>query len=190
MIDLNTTTDLNTTLNHRLLESALLTRVPNDSLQLDDETLLAAINKQSRLTTQQAKKLLNSPLSILRFRHLYQAQQVQQQAWSGSKGLLLAAASEQDVSLLSTSDHLWNLHFLPLQQGAVNMVLKCQAGDEWVDQLVDAEQIIEVRDNKGHLICEGELDDAGELEAKWPFTLSPRQYFQDIGEGFVVRPKT
>lgn len=179
--------DLNLLLQHRMLEATLIKRIPEDTLQLNDELILAVINQQKTLTQQQAKSLINSPLTILRFKHLYNTQQAT--VWIGSEGLLLAAASKNEISSLSTTDQLWALHFLPIEQNLFNVILKCQADDSLLDKLIESEQKIQITDHKGNHIFQGVLDDEGELEAKWPFQLSPRHYFQEIGEGFRVTPQ-
>ncbi len=154
---------------------------------LDDKTLRTAIAHEKPLTTAECEQLLDSPLTLRRFKMLDAEQRNSVAGWHSSNGLLLAAESEQPLPSLSTVDGLWQLHFLLGRGDELRVTLKCVGDDSLLNSLVESERVIDALDCAGNLICSGVLDDEGELDARWTFEELPREYFQQVGGRFQVR---
>lgn len=171
----------------RLAEAALLAPKAGDRLVLDDDSLRAAIERRRPLSETQKQQLLDSPMTLRRFKRLAQQIQNAVAGWEGSQGLLLAAAGNDDLQSLSTEDGKWELHFMPGRQQEIRLVLKC-LDDVLLAALLQQQREIQARDSGGNILCQGTLDDDGELDTRWPFDLPPREHFQLVGGRFVVGP--
>lgn len=201
---MKTTPDLTATqtLDLKLAEALLLSRaVPNDRLVLADATLLAAIDGSRALTANERQALQASPLTLRRFRDLVLQRRAASETasevpaaandatWSGSHGMLRAAASSATLDELETDDRCWTLHFLP-DGGKWQVVLKLAGAAPFAPQLMREQPLISVVDGGGAIILQGRLDADGECERSWPFERAPAPHFHSCGAGFSVVPAT
>ena len=181
-----------------LQQRLLLARaVPGDRLMLADATLLAALDGGRPLTAAERQALAGSPLTLRRFRALSHGRRVRSglqhaaaandDAWSGSSGMLRAAASGAPLAELVTDDRCWTLHFLP-QDGDWQVILKLADGAPFAPRLMREQPLISVVDGGGAIILQGQLDADGECEQVWPFTQAPAPHFHQRGAGFSVVP--
>lgn len=179
----------NKDLNIRLMEAVLLERKAGDQLVLDDNSLKAAIEGDQPLTKSQVAELVNSPLTLRRFKHLVAELQQAVAGWSGSDGLLLAAAGENnELEAIDSEDKMWTLHFQPGRRGELEITLKLHDNEKLLDELIASERAVEVVDVEQNTLCSGALDDNGEVTSKWTMDETPRDHFMRIGGRFVVRP--
>jgi hypothetical protein len=173
-------------------QTLLARRVEGDRLMLPDSVLLAALDGSRALTPNERSALAQSPLTLRRFRQLAMDHRTTHKAandasWSGSRGMLRAAAGSAALDVLSTDDGCWTLHFL--QQGELWQVILALAADApYAARLLREGPPLRVRDGTGAAILRGRLDADGECEAKWPFALAPAAHFQQHGATFVVEP--
>jgi hypothetical protein len=185
-------------LDARLRERALLGRAtPGDRLVLADATLLAALNGTRVLTPNERQALSASPLTLRRFRQLSLERHAAAQprshaaandpAWSGSTGMLRAAATATALESLVTDDNYWTLHFLP-QDGGWQVILSLSAGAPFAARLLNEQPLLRVIDGGGAIVLQGRLDADGECERTWPFATAPAPHFQLYGAGFAVQP--
>lgn len=172
----------------KLIAKALLHPVAEDSLVLDDATLLAAIEGRVLLNREQKKQLLHSPLTLRRFRLLTNLRRAQTH-WQGSEMQLRAAAGEGELPHLDSEDGRFTLHFIAGRGGKINMVLSCKSDPELAQQLQQAEQAIEVVDSEETVLLEGALDESYELAGSWLLAEPPRAHFMRLGTAIVIRPQ-
>lgn len=184
-----------TLFNKRLLEKALTTRKENDWLVLDDDTLIAALDKTQPLTRNEWNALLDSPLTLRRLNVLIQqrrgkrsshdtAEAANDSEWIFSEGYLLAADSGEELTTLTDKDHWWTLVFLK-GPGSIRVVIKLDA-----DAPIAREKHVEVAllDGSGRELLKGQLDDEGEMEGDWPLPdVPPYAHFQSTGGVFRVK---
>jgi hypothetical protein len=193
--DLNSAQD---DLDARLREQLLLSRTaPGDRLMLADATLLAALDGTRALTPNERQALSSSPLTLRRFRQLslerYAAvaaqppQAANDPVWTGSRGLLRAAATAEALESLVTDDGHWTLHFLP-QDGGWQVILSLSAEAPFAARLLRDQPQLRVIDGGGAIVLQGRLDADGECERAWPFATAPASHFQLYGAGFAVEP--
>ncbi|NVD74673.1 hypothetical protein D0T25_10015 [Duganella sp. BJB488] len=182
----------------RLRERALLARaVPGDRLMLADATLLAALDGSRVLTPNERQALSASPLTLRRFRQLSLERQASGRSpqaandpvWSGSGGMLRAAASAAALESLVTDDGCWTLHFLPQGEGW-QVILSLSAEAPFAARLLREHVMVRVIDGGGAIVLQGRLDLDGECECGWPFATAPARHFQMYGAGFAVEPVT
>lgn len=180
----------------KLRERVLLSRsVPGDRLMLADAVLLAALDGSRVLTPNERKALEQSPLTLRRFRHLSQQRRAPAQAvqaandaqWTGSAGMLRAAASAAAIERLATDDGFWTLHFLPEGEGW-QIVLALSVEAPFAARLLREQAMLRVVDGGGAIVLQGRLDADGECERAWPFAAAPAPHFQLHGAGFAVEP--
>ncbi|WP_308937399.1 hypothetical protein [Duganella vulcania] len=185
-------------LDARLRERALLARaVPGDRLMLADATLLAALDGSRVLTPNERQALSASPLTLRRFRQLSLERQASARlpqaandaVWSGSSGMLRAAASATALESLVTDDGCWTLHFLPQGEGW-QVILSLSAEAPFAARLLREHVMVRVIDGGGAIVLQGRLDADGECECGWPFATEPARHFQMYGAGFAVEPVT
>lgn len=185
-------------LDARLRERALLGRaVAGDYLMLADATLLAALDGTRALTPNERQALSASPLTLRRFRQLSLERHAASQpraraaandgAWSGSTGMLRAAATATALQSLVTDDNYWTLHFLP-QDGGWQVILSLAADAPFAARLLNEQPMLRVIDGGGAIVLQGRLDADGECERGWPFANAPGPHFQLYGAAFAVEP--
>jgi len=185
-------------LDARLRERALLGRaVAGDRLMLADATLLAALDGTRALTPNERQVLSASPLTLRRFRQLslqrHAAARPRMHAaandpvWTGSRGMLRAAATAAALESLVTDDGFWTLHFLP-QDGGWQVILGLSADAPFAARLLNEQPQLRVIDGGGAIVLQGRLDADGECERVWPFATAPAQHFQLYGAAFAVEP--
>ncbi len=192
--DLNSAQD---DLDARLREQLLLSRpAPGDRLMLADATLLAALDGTRALTPNERQALSSSPLTLRRFRQLsleryavaaQPPQAANDPVWTGSRGLLRAAATAEALESLVTDDGHWTLHFLP-QDGGWQVILSLSAEAPFAAHLLRDQPQLRVIDGGGAIVLQGRLDADGECERAWPFATAPASHFQLYGAGFAVEP--
>jgi len=176
-------TDTAERLERRLKASALLARrVDNDHLVLDDATLAAALDGVQPLGAAQAQALLDSPLTMRRFRTLAEQRRT---SWQASHGMLRAADDGAALATLETDDGHWALHFLPAD-GGWQVVLKLDPAAPFAASVMGEGALLEVRDGAGAVLLQGGLDRDGECEQAWPFAEAPSPHFQRHGARFAV----
>ena len=176
-------TDNAQSLERRLQASALLARrVDNDHLVLDDATLAAALDGVQPLGAAQAQALLDSPLTLRRFRTLADQRRA---VWQSSHGMLRAADDGAALATLETDDGHWALHFLPAD-GGWQVVLKLDPAAPFAASVMGEGALLEVRDGAGAVLLQGGLDRDGECEQAWPFAEAPAPHFQRHGARFAV----
>ncbi len=189
--DLNSAQD---DLEARLRERVLLSRpAPGDRLMLADATMLAALDGSRALTPNERQALTASPLTMRRFRQLSLERHAAVQpaandpVWTGSRGMLRAAATADALDALVTDDGYWTLHFLP-QDGGWQVILSLSAEAPFAARLLREQPQLRVIDGGGAIVLQGRLDADGECERAWPFATSPASHFQLYGAGFAVEP--
>jgi hypothetical protein len=178
------------TTERRLQEALLLRSRPGeDGLALDDRVLLAALDGSAPLTAAQLAALQASPLTLRRFRHLALERKRAQAAlgWQGSRGMLRAASTAAELSVLVTDDGCWSLHFVP-QGGSWQVILKLEEIAAFAAQLLQRRPMLRVTDGGGAVLLQGRLDADGECERAWPFEQAPVSHFQAHGATFAVEP--
>lgn len=198
---------------HKLQEQALLARsVPGDRLMLADDTLVAALEGDRALTPNERRALQGSPQTLRRFRELALARRHAMQdadaprvaanddAWTGSAGMLRAAASSAALEELVTDDGHWRLHFVfegGPQRGTASasmsgngwqLILKLDAAAPFAARLLREHPLLRVVDGGGAILLQGRLDADGECECAWPFDDAPLPHFQHHGARFAVLP--
>ncbi|WP_343729410.1 hypothetical protein [Duganella sp.] len=178
----------------RLRERVLLSRpAPGDRLMLADATMLAALDGSRVLTPNERQALTASPLTLRRFRQLSLERHAAVQpaandsAWTGSRGMLRAAATAETLDALVTDDGYWTLHFLP-QDGGWQVILSLSAEAPFAVRLLREQPQLRVIDGGGAIVLQGRLDADGECERAWPFATAPASHFQLYGAGFAVEP--
>lgn len=164
---------------HQML---LARRVEGDRLMLPDAVMLEALEGSTPLTVAQLAALEQSPLTLRRFRHLA-LERRSAHAWSGSAGMLRAAADSEPLALLSTDDGCWSLHFAGDQ-----VILALAADAPFAARLMQDQPLLRVRDGSGATVLQGRLDPDGECEHAWPFAAAPAQHFRLHGGSFAVEP--
>jgi hypothetical protein len=173
-------------LERKLREQLLLgRRVEGDRLMLADAVLGAALDGSRPLTANERAALAESPLTLRRLRQLSLDRAAQ--AWTGSAGMLRAAATDTALGELTTDDNHWTLHFLP-QDGGWQVILKLAADAPFAPQLMREQPMLRVLDGGGAIILQGRLDADGECENAWPFDTAPAPHFQQFGARFAVEP--
>ncbi|WP_342114960.1 hypothetical protein [Pseudoduganella sp. OTU4001] len=181
---------MNNTTERKLQEALLLRSRPGeDALVLDDGVLQAALDGSRALTAVQLAALQASPLTLRRFRHLALERKRAQAVlgWQGSRGMLRAASSSAELSLLTTDDGCWSLHFVP-QGAGWQVILKLEAQAEFAAQVLARRPMLRVTDGGGGVLLQGRLDADGECERAWAFADAPDAYFQAHGAVFHVEP--
>lgn len=182
-------------LDSQVEERLLLGRaVAGDRLVLADATLRAALDGSRALTAGERAALQASPLTLRRLRRLSLQRAAapaaaNDGAWSGSRGLLRAAASALALEALETDDRCWTLHFLP--EGTArgwSVILKLAASAPYAPRLLREQPLLRVVDGDGAVILQGRLDLDGECEHAWPFDEAPGAHFQLHGAAFAVEP--
>ena len=185
-------------LDARVRERMLLSRaVTGDRLMLADATLLAALDGTRPLTPNERAALSASPLTLRRFRQLSLARHAAEvtpvavaandPVWSGSTGMLRAAATTEALESLVTDDGCWTLHFLP-QDGGWQVILGLSAEAPFAARLLREQPQLRVIDGGGAIVLQGRLDADGECERAWPFATAPAAHFQLYGASFAVEP--
>jgi hypothetical protein len=134
--------------------------------------------------------LQQSPLTLRRFRQLSLERRAPKQVandrfWSGSVGMLRAAASSAALQQLVTDDGCWTLHFLDTGEGW-QVVLALAVEAPFAAHLLREQPMLRVVDGGGAIILQGWLDADGECEHTWPFENAPAAHFQMFGAGFAV----
>lgn len=185
---MNKPDDIDGKLRERLL---LGRRVQGDRLMLADEVMLAALAGTRHLTANERAALQASPLTLRRFKTLSeQARRTRRPAidgWSGSGGMLRAAADGAQLARLDTDDGYWRLHFIE-QGGAWRVVLALDGSAPFAARAVREQRVLRVLDGGGAIILQGALDADGEYESDWPFESAPAAHFQQFGAVFTVEP--
>lgn len=179
-----------TELDRKLQAGALLgRRIEGDRLTLADEVLAQALDGSRPLTAGERAALQASPLTLRRLRHLAQSRraEVRPGSWRGSRGLLRAADSGAGLDLLRTDDGMWRLHFVDAA-GSLAVIVQLDPEAAQAPSVMAARPTIQVRDGRGALVLEGQLDADGECEGPWPFALPPAAHFQQHGARFEVIP--
>ncbi|RSZ59950.1 hypothetical protein HF313_14610 [Massilia atriviolacea] len=177
----------------KLLERLLLSpRVEGDRLMLADAVLLAALDGSHPLNRAELAALRASPLTLRRFRQLSIARRngaraANDEAWSGSAGMLRAADDGADLERLLTDDGHWSLHFVA-QDGAWRLILSLDAAAPFAARLLREQPMLRVVDGGGAILLQGRLDADGEVECGWPFEGAPAPHFQQFGAHFAVEP--
>ncbi|MES2317412.1 MAG: hypothetical protein V4631_07930 [Pseudomonadota bacterium] len=179
-------------IDRKLQEQVLLARrVEGDHLVLADAILLAALDGSRTLTAGERAALSASPLTLRRFRALSTGQRraalPANDAWSGSAGMLRAAADGHPLGALATDDGHWALHFLE-QDGAWRVILTLAATAPFAARLVREQPMLRVVDGGGAIVLQGSLDADGECESAWPFESAPAMHFHAFGARFAVEP--
>lgn len=177
----------------RVLERMFLRPQENDDLVLDDATLLAALENRQPLSREQWQAMMDSPLTLRRFRILAHRRQARLEAandflWSESEGMRLAADSGEEVDVLRTQDGFWSLHFLQEAEGWL-VVLKLDAAAPYANGLLTQQVKLEAVIGDGVSVLAGQLDASFEVEASWPFAETPLERLRRAGGRFVVRMK-
>ncbi len=164
----------------------------DDRLMLEDQVLLAALDGSRPLDPDQRILLQQSPITLLRFRHLAQQARARKNGgaanddnWQQSGGLLRAADSGALVLSLRTDDHYWSLDFVPEDNGW-QLVLCLDENAPFASQLLDSEHCVRVVDGKQQVLLQGQLDADGECEARWPMPQEPVRHLQQAGAQFRV----
>lgn len=180
----------------KLQERLLLSRaVPGDRLLLADEVLLAALNGTQPLSVGELAALQGSPLTLRRFRHLAlelrrsarPAAAANDAVWSGSQGMLRAAASAEALEALATDDGYWTLHFVPGGEDW-QLILALNPAAPFAARLLRERPEVRVTDGGGAILLQGQLDSDGECERGWAFPSAPAEHFQQYGAQFTVAP--
>jgi hypothetical protein len=184
----------NTDIDRKLQQKVLLARrVEGDRLMLADAILEAAIDGSRVLTANERAALEASPLTMRRLRHLSLARRAAQgpaandDSWSGSHGMLRAAAGHAPLAQLVTDDNCWTLDFLE-QGGHWQVILSLRAEAPFAARLLRELPMLRVSDGAGATILQGRLDLDGECETPWPFDSAPAPHFQQFGAAFAVEP--
>jgi hypothetical protein len=169
----------------RKLQDKLLSgaRKEGDRLMLADDIIGAALDGTRALTAGERAALVQSPLTMRRFRQLA----LDRQAWSGSHGMLRAAATSDAVMALVSDDGCWSLHFIE-QDGRWQVILKLDAEAPIATRLMREHPMLRVVDGGGAIILQGRLDSDGECECAWPFASEPAEHLQQHGASFAVEP--
>ena len=171
----------------KLREHMLLARrVEGDRLMLADAVMLDALAGSRPLTSAERGALEQSPLTLRRFRHLALERRAVG-AWSGSTGMLRAAAGGDALARLATDDGCWSLHFVG-SGGAWQVILALAADAPFAERLMRKQPLLRVRDGAGAIVLQGHLDADGECESAWPFAVAPAPHFQLHGGSFAVEP--
>lgn len=181
---------MNNTTERKLQEALLLRSRPGeDELVLDDAVLQAALDGRQPLNAAQLAALQASPLTLRRFRHMVLERKRAQATlgWQGSRGMLRAASSTSELTVLVTDDGCWSLHFVPEGAGW-QVILKLEAAAGFAAQLLARRPMLRVMDGGGAVILQGRLDADGECERVWPFEQAPEAHFQAHGALFAVEP--
>ena len=187
-------------IDHKVQE-ALLTgrRVEGDCVMLPDAVLLAALEGTRHLSAGERTALEASPLTLRRFRALAIARRRDLDTnattktadtanlWTGSHGMLRAAASGEALAALATDDGYWALHFIDDPDGW-RVVLALDGGAPFAGRLLREQPRLRVLDGDGAIILQGSLDADGECESAWPFAAAPAPHFHQFGAGFSVEP--
>ncbi|MFC5458818.1 hypothetical protein [Massilia niabensis] len=183
--------DIDRKLRERLL---LAPRVEGDRLRLADEVLLAALDGSRPLTAGERAALQTSPLTTRRLRTLALERRAamtgaaNEDAWSGSHGMLRAADTGAALELLATDDGYWHLHFVGAA-GARRVILQLVPEAPFAARLLRESAPVRVLDGSGAEVLAGRLDLDGECEAAWPFADAPFEHFQRRGARFSVHPR-
>lgn len=185
--------ELNSDLARKLATHAILSqRREGDTLVLEDEVMLAALDGSRKLTPEQSNALTSSPLTLRRFRQLamerrQQGRAANDAAWKGSAGMLRAASTAGATGALRTDDGYWTLHVAG-EPGDWRLILAMAADAPFAASLLRAATGIKVLDGQGELLLEGELDADGECEAEWLLDAAPFEHLQQAGATFSVKP--
>lgn len=180
----------------KLIERLLLSpRVEGDRLMLADAVLLAAIDGSHPLSGLELAALRGSPLTLRRFRQLsvdrrsgaQHAGAANDDAWSGSAGMLRAASSGVGLARLLTDDGHWTLHFVA-QDDDWRLILSLDAAAPFAARLLREQPMLRVVDGGGAILLQGRLDADGEIECGWHFDGAPAAHFQQFGARFAVEP--
>lgn len=186
---LKTTAGLDSRVREHLLTAR---RVEGDRLMLADAIISAALDGSRPLTANERDALVQSPLTMRRFRHLAieragEAPASAGRDWQGSTGMLRAASTDTALAELVSDDNHWALHFLARDVGW-QVILKLAADAPFAAGLMREQPLLRVVDGRGAIILQGRLDSDGECESAWPFGLAPAPHFQRSGASFSVEP--
>lgn len=177
----------------KLLERLLVSpRVEGDRLMLADSVLLAAIEGSHPLSHAELAALRASPLTLRRLRQLSierrgDSRAANDDAWSGSAGMLRAASDGAALARLLTDDGHWSLHFVA-HDDAWRLILSLDAAAPFAARLLREQPLLRVVDGGGAILLQGRLDADGEVECGWPFEGAPAPHFQQFGARFAVEP--
>jgi hypothetical protein len=94
------------------------------------------------------------------------------QPWRHSHCILRAAASATPASQVQSEDGWWRVGFSKAAHGW-QIILKLDLEAPFAALALDQALVWQVRDGQGQVLLQGELDEAGELEARWPFADAP-----------------
>lgn len=185
--------DRNQKLSQKLDLSIILNQSRDDDrLMLEDQVLLAALDGSRPLDPEQRTLLQQSPITLLRFRHLALQARARKGGnaanddnWQQSGGMLRAADSAAVVLSLRTDDHYWTLDFVPEDDGW-QLVLSLDGNAPFASQLLETENTVRVVDGKQQVLLEGQLDADGECEVRWPMDHEPVRHLQQAGALFRV----
>lgn len=189
-------TNIESFLSHIAVNGLLKRYKSNDYLVLDDSALQAAIDGSQPLSQIEWDALVNSPLTLRRLivlatraerNGVVRTDAANDEFWSGSHGLLLAADSGNVAPALSTENGWWRLVFLPAEKGW-SVVLKLNADAPFRAALNDGKLAITVIDGRDQCVLSGILDGDGELQMPWPIAVDPYPYLMAAGGHFKVRP--
>lgn len=177
------------------MQEALLTgrRVEGDCVMLSDAVLLAALEGTRHLSAGERTALESSPLTLRRFRALSIGRRRavaganSANLWTGSHGMLRAAASGEPLAALATDDGYWALHFIDDPDGW-RVVLALDGGAPFAVHLLHEQPTLRVLDGGGATILQGSLDADGECESAWPFATAPAPHLHQYGARFSVEP--
>ncbi|NHZ39525.1 hypothetical protein [Massilia aquatica] len=184
---------MNQEADRKLIERLLLSpRVEGDRLMLADSALLAAIDGSHPLNSAELAALRASPLTLRRFRQLAierrgDARAANDDAWSGSAGMLRAASDGAGLVRLLTDDGHWALHFVA-QDDDWRLILSLDAAAPFAARLLREQPMLRVVDGGGAILLQGRLDADGEVECGWHVDGAPASHFQQFGARFAVEP--
>ena len=175
---------------------AIIRRFKSDDWQvLDDQPLIAALEGTQPLSRKEWEALLDSPLTLRRMQVLEAVRRARENKttaandalWSGSEGLLRAAAGSAEAATLATDDGYWTLDF-PRAQDGWWIVLRLDPSAPFASEFVGEGEMPEVAvvDGSGRTLLIGALDEEGKLLARWPDAEAPLKVLSGTGGGFQV----
>jgi len=150
------------------------------------EIVRAVVLTGSEFTPEQMQAVLGCRNSLRYFEKLIKNQKAARNLlnWDGAGALLMAASDSESMPPLDTDDGLCTLRFL--QNGDVWKIVL--SSPELYERLHSSNAGIQVLDHAGNVLLTGKLDEDAELEGDWPFSESPRVYFEATGHTIHVAP--
>lgn len=169
----------------------------DDGLMLEDHILIAALDGSRPLAPEEREALQKSPITLLRFRHLALQARARKNGvaandahWRNSTGMLRAADGGEFAMLsLRTDDHYWKLDFVPDEDGW-QFILSLDVNAPFAARLMQEKVLLRVRDGAAGILLEGQLDEDGECEARWPLLTEPARHLQKAGAVFRIELNT